>query len=202
MACYLAPNGVFVAVVRHSPALFKFIRHRPISGESRLFRRIAGDPWWHLVMGAFLWALAPIRYAVESFVEQFGKQSAKKRGTVASAELSPERPLKCIRIEPCWSVGRIEEVGMVRLTLRAVGSITSLALLCAHFPGFWSSTLWGQQSMQFMVQAQAEPRKGSRPAPAAPQSRVTPATPDTASPAAAIDPEIGSGQRAIVLRRC
>ena len=82
---------------------------------------------------------------------------------------------------------------MVRLTLRAVGSITSLALLCAHFPGFWSSTLWGQQSMQFMVQAQAEPRKGSRPAPAAPQSRVTPATPDTASPAAAIDPELALG---------
>ena len=42
--------------------------------------------------GIWLWArffglCAPIRYAVESFVEQFGKQSAKKRGTVASAEL-------------------------------------------------------------------------------------------------------------------
>ena len=76
-------------------------------------------------------------------------------------------------------------------TLCIVGVLTSLALLSAPFPRDWSRIVWGPElTIHFVGAVQAEPRRGSQPAPATPRSRVTPATPDAApAPPAAIDPE-------------
>jgi hypothetical protein len=60
----------------------------------------------------------------------------------------------------------------IHLMLRTTGCLTTIALLYASVPGFWSSDAWGQQSppqLNSPARAQTEPRRpvAPRPAPAA-----------------------------------
>jgi hypothetical protein len=70
----------------------------------------------------------------------------------------------------------VEHRKRIHLMLRTAGCLTTIALLYAPVPGFWSSVAWGQQSptLTAPVQALAPPKRYPRPTSVTQPSLVEP----------------------------